>query len=173
MKYTTTLFHASILLLIERSKQIMLSFNPVKLLNKDEYRLSLSLLENHFRCCDYTYANLLCWGDVYNTHFAKDNSGYYFSIVYENQTKYLCPIVKESDFLQSLKVLCNYEKANSQNTLELICVPVTYAEIIRQQYKYSIINETRNNFDYLYLSEKLTDFSGKALHSKKNHKNKF
>ena len=32
-----------------------------------------------------------------------------------------------------------------------------------------LIHLVYNNFDYLYLSEKLTDFSGKALHSKKNH----
>lgn len=151
----------------------MLSFNPIKMLDITEYRSKLTDIGSTFRCCDYTYANLLCWADIYDTHFAKCNDGYIFRISYKGKTKYLCPVTKKKNFGQILSILTEYEKACGQALVELICVPEDYARILKNQYDSTIIKETRNNFDYIYESEKLISYSGKSLHSKKNHKNKF
>ncbi len=151
----------------------MLSFNPVKALDRTEYRQSLSQLGSSFKCCDYTYANLLCWSDIYNTHFAKTDSGYIFRISYKDKTKYLCPVVTKENLAQTLSELGAFEKSQGQNFAELICVPESYAEILKSEFDCPVISESRNNFDYIYEPEKLGDFSGKALHAKKNHKNKF
>lgn len=151
----------------------MLSFNPVGMLDKTEYRIALSKLENSLRCCDYAYANLLCWSDVYNTHFSKDDYGYYFRVTNKGNTKYLSPVAKQSEYLCALKNLIDFEKSSGESKIELLCVPEKYAFLIEKEYDTAIITEARNNFDYLYLPDKLRDFSGKPLHSKKNHKNRF
>lgn len=146
-----------------------------KLTMEDKPILDKYLKNYNFITSEYSFTTLLVWREACDVQYAihqdvliikkKDfKENYYFmqpigyskeslnQLIYElreykkaNNMKYLFKDVEDS-FLQDLKEVCG-DNAH--------------------------IEEDIDNFDYIYLKEKLATLSGKKLHGKKNHYNFF
>jgi uncharacterized protein len=148
-----------------------------KLCMEDKNIIDKYIYPYKFLSCEYSFTSLYIWKDACDVQYTiykdtlilkkKDFDGnYHFMqpIGYttenlleiieslkayrkENQMKYLFKDLEEG-FIEELNALFNGENE--------FC-----------------IKEDRDNFDYLYEAKKLMSFSGKKLHSKKNHYNSF
>lgn len=130
-----------------------------------------------FLSCEYSFTSLYIWKDACNIQYTiykdtliikkKDFEGdYYFMQPLGFAKKNL------GEIIESLKI---YRKENDMKYLFKDLEESFIEEINTLHYKKDefCIKEDRDNFDYLYEAKKLMTFSGKKLHSKKNHYNFF
>lgn len=151
----------------------MLSFCPVALLSRTEYRNTIKKCNFTFKSCEYSYANILAWSDIYNTCFSEYAGGFIFLMQYQDKHYYLCPVVQQDKISKAFDDIIEYEKSCDAKDVNFVCLPKVYADALEEFFENVKISTDRATYDYIYLKEKLRDFSGKALHSKKNHRNKF
>ena len=151
----------------------MLKFQSVEHLNGILYRNTLKDIGFDTKSCEYSYANLYAWRHIYNTTFSKLYDGYVFQLSYKGENHYFAPVVSEKYAVQAYADIINSAKKNGENDVKFICIPEKSALILGNSFENTIIEKDRDNFDYIYEVGKLSEFSGKALHAKRNHKNKF
>lgn len=151
----------------------MLEFKEVTIEDKnifDEY------LRNYtFKTCEFSFTSFLIWRKGCDIKYC----------IYEDAL-----IIKKKDFngeyhfMQPIgysreklnKIIEGLEEYKEKNNMEYLFKDVEdeFKEELRKIYGDNIkIGEDVDNFDYIYLSEKLINLSGKKLHSKKNHYNNF
>lgn len=152
---------------------IMLNFKPLTLEDKaifDKY-----LKPYKFKTCEYSFTSLFMWRKALDIQFA----------IYKDML-----IIKKLDFQGSYHLMepIGYTR---ENLKEVVSDLMNYKTTEGLDYLFKdaeepfihdlrevfgdelIIEEDRDNFDYIYTSEKLISLSGKKLHSKKNHYNNF
>ena len=124
------------------------------------------------RSCDRTFANVYLWAKFYqvvftqykNTLVFRDNSagyGYAFPVGTDEDVKAVIP-----DLIQ--------EAENAGETFCMYGVTREHFEQLEQWFPGKFQCEyNRDEADYVYETEKLATLSGKKLHSKRNHINKF
>lgn len=146
----------------------MLDFKRVELVDKE--RVEDYLRKSDFRGCEYTFGNALLWGEHYNTMiafaegfcFEKTGSGGKTMFVYpsgEGSVETAVSVIREYAAQNGLPVLICANKAVTERILALF--PEAKAELYR------------DFCDYVYLAESLETLSGKKLHAKRNHLNRF
>lgn len=130
-----------------------------------------------FLSCEYSFTSLYIWKDACDVQYA----------IYEGVL-----ILKKKDFQGNYHFMqpLGYKKENLRHIIEVL---ETYKEENNMEYLFKdldegfvkevnsllhendelCVSEDRDNFDYLYEANKLMTFSGKKLHSKKNHYNYF
>lgn len=124
------------------------------------------------RSCDRTFANVLLWARHYNVEFCftgkvilfRDNSdGYGFA----------WPVGGNGDVKEVIPEIEAYCEREGKTFLLYGVTPEQFA-LLEEWYpgRYKISYE-RDWADYVYESEKLCTLSGKKLHGKRNHINKF
>lgn len=130
-----------------------------------------------FLSCEYSFTSLYIWKDACDIQYTiykqalilkkKDFNGNYH---------FMQPLgyVKE-DLNEIVEVLRAYRKENHMRYLFKDLEENFIVEIntLLKETEEFCIKEDRDNFDYLYEAQKLMTFSGKKLHSKKNHYNSF
>ena len=151
----------------------MLSFYPVANLCRKEYRDTLEKCSFTFKSCEYSYANILAWSDIYNTRFAKSSEGYVFLLQYGGKNYYLCPVVSLDNVCAAFNEISEHEMSLGANSVNFVCLPELYAKAFEKSFPNVKISTSRATYDYIYSRQSLSEFSGKALHAKKNHRNKF
>lgn len=151
----------------------MLDFYSVAKLDRTLYRNTIKNVGFLTRSCEYSYANLFAWRTIYSTSFAKLCDGFAFLLTYKGEHHYFAPVVSEEKVPEAYKTIFEYEKNNGSKTAKFVCLPTRHRELITQYFDGAYVTADRNKYDYIYQKQKLSDFSGKSLHSKKNHKNKF
>lgn len=151
----------------------MLSFAPIESLNKEYYRDILKRKEFFTQSCEYAYANLFSWSGMYGTTFAEDDYGFYISMRHEGADYYLCPIAGTDNIQDAFISLFNHVRLSCASEVNFVCLPENYAKLLQTSFEKVTLDSDRGNFDYIYYTESLSSFSGKALHAKKNHLNKF
>lgn len=72
-----------------------------------------------------------------------------------------------------VETLLEYFKESGEEPLIHLYDESTMELLVKEFPDKFIITEDRNNFDYVYRVDELTNLSGKKFHSKKNHINKF
>ena len=97
----------------------------------------------------------------------------YFRMRHEGEDYFLCPVTALSNLENALSDLIGYEKDRGREKLNFVCLPENFADKLARLYPQAEVSSNRGSADYLYEKEKLAAFSGKALHAKKNHKNRF
>lgn len=149
----------------------MLEFNPVELKDKE-------LIESHFKkenhfLCEYSFTDIFIWSKHYNTAFAEAEGFLYVKSDGKGDTDYYMLPDGEGDFEKAMDRLLEYINASGRDWLFVSIYP-EQKEKLEKYYpgKYEF-EENRDNGDYVYLAEKLATLSGKKLHKKKNHVNKF
>jgi len=148
-----------------------------KLCLKDKIDIDKYIFPYKFLSCEYSFTSLYIWKDACDIQYSiykqalilkkKDFDGNYH---------FMQPLgyVKEDlgDIIEKLKA---YREENNMKYLFKDLEENFIAEfnILLNEQNEFCIEEDRDNFDYLYEAKKLMTFSGKKLHSKKNHYNTF
>ena len=136
----------------------------------------LSILKKYFEGttfynCGYTPAMIYLWSPFYNTKYAKVND-MIICCAGKEKTRYSFPI-GTGDAKAVLDETLAYCEEQGQE-FEMYGVTKDIEEKMREMYGDTFTVEyDRDSADYVYLSEKLISLSGKKLHSKRNHINRF
>jgi len=151
----------------------MLKFKPLTLQDKD-------LFDNYlkpytFLTCEYSFTNLYIWRKGCEIEYALYKNAIIIKRKdFDNSYNFLQPIgYKKEDLKEITDILIEYKKENNFKFL-FKNIEKSFMEELKTLYgEQFIIEEDRDNFDYIYKSEKLISLSGKSYHKKKNHYNAF
>lgn len=149
----------------------MLEFKPIELKDKD-------LIESHFKkenhfLCEYCFTDLFIWAKHYNTLYAEEDGFLYIKSDWEDDTDcYMVPD-GEGNFEKAMDKLFEYVNEKGRKWLFASIYPEQKEKLEKHYPGKFEFEENRDNGDYVYLAEKLALLSGKKLHKKKNHVNRF
>ena len=136
-----------------------------------------SLIQSYFdkypsHSCERTFANAYLWARHYNVSFALIHDTLVFCSNIEGES-FSYPLGKDEDIKEAIEWILSYTK---QKNIPLCLYNVTHCqwEQLEQWYGDRFeIEFNRDIADYVYEREKLATLSGKKLHSKRNHVNRF
>jgi hypothetical protein len=126
---------------------------------------SFFVKHNNLRFCEFNFANLYGWGEIYQIVW-KDFDGRILMYNGLEDVIYF-PLGKEITPIELLNISDNViEHGKSGNYM---FVPAYYINKHKKELicDFDII-EDENNYDYIYLTEKLADLSGRKLSKKRN-----
>jgi len=146
----------------------MIEFKDVEL--KDREWADELLRLSDFRGCEYTFGNNYMWSEVYNMKIARYKNFY----LIKNKFGFTFP-AGEGDIREIVGVLREYCREYCGNApLKFSSMNKAVMETLREMYPGEIeITSDRDNYDYVYETESLLNLSGKKLHAKRNHLNRF
>ncbi|MCH3963157.1 MAG: phosphatidylglycerol lysyltransferase domain-containing protein [Clostridium sp.] len=151
----------------------MLEFNPLTMEDKsffDNY-----LHDYNFTTCEYSFTTLLIWRKACDISYTViDDVLVLRKMGFDGNYYFMQPIGYTKENLKNVvELLKEYSSSNNMPYL-FGDAEESFLEDLKDIYGNNIIvKEDVDNFDYLYDTQKLTTLSGKKLHSKKNHYNKF
>ncbi|MCB2295159.1 phosphatidylglycerol lysyltransferase domain-containing protein [Clostridium algoriphilum] len=148
-----------------------------KLCLEDKNSIDKYISPYKFLSCEYSFTSLYIWKDACDIQYTiykqalilkkKDFDGNYH---------FMQPLGYVSEDLgEIIEKLKEYREENDMKYLFKDLEESFIAEfnLLLNEKNEFCIEEDRDNFDYLYEAKKLMTFSGKKLHSKKNHYNAF
>ncbi len=148
----------------------MLEFRKIEITDKATVEKYFKV-ENHF-LCEYSFTDLFIWSSHYNTQMAIKNDFLYVKSGNNEMDYYMVP-EGFGDFKEAMNVLIDFAN-NSGKKWCLVSIYEKAKEKIEQCFgDMFVFEENRDNADYIYLAEKLANLSGRKMHKKKNHVNKF
>jgi len=130
-------------------------------------------ISNNYENSEATFANLFIWRNIAKTKYAIIDGA--LCIIYQKSDGRFaaCYPFGECDIQKVIKELRVFFDEKKQPII-LESVIDLHAQKLFNIYDDKIeITKDRDLFDYVYTSEALISLSGKKLHSKKNHLNKF
>ncbi len=131
----------------------------------------------HWNCenAEFSFAHMFIWGSDGKIQYAEKDGFLFIKLDFPGEVPFFWPpfpLDKSYDYSIAVKMACEYMRGiGVVPYFRSICTP--FKEMIEEQCPDMEFHEKRNNFDYLYLSEKMITLSGKKLHGKRNHINKF
>ena len=125
------------------------------------------------RSCERTFVNVYLWSRHYQVTYAIIENALVFRSDYEGELSFAYPAGEPDDVKRAIEFLEEYCKERGQE-FSMYNVTPEYWEQFNAWYpgQYEI-EYSRDDADYIYESEKLATLSGKKLHAKRNHINKF
>ncbi|MBE7018138.1 MAG: DUF2156 domain-containing protein [Ruminococcaceae bacterium] len=148
----------------------MLSFQPLGIGDKKAVDI-LSAVENS-RSADFVFGNMFLWNDKYRQSICISDGRLFVRAEGEHIPIFPFPI-GSGDLKEAIEKLLSY--ANSQGYgLVLRGVELRHKEQLEALFPghFSFVHD-RDYDDYIYSAEKLASLSGKKLHGKRNHINRF
>ena len=142
----------------------------------DFYNLSLSerewithrMLEDGRQACEYSFANNYLWSDIYGVKMAKEQGCLIFQFQSKETCCYTIP-VGAGNRKGALDVLLEMEHSQGKD-LVLSTLVQSDLEWLSENYSGMYTVETnRDDYDYVYSTEKLSTLAGRKLHGKRNH----
>ena len=128
-----------------------------------------------FLSCEYSFTSLYIWKDACNIQFTIYKDALIIKKKdFEGDLYFMQPLGYTDENLGDIiEALKEYREENNMKYLFKDLEESFIEKINALHYKKDefCIKEDRDNFDYLYEAKKLMTFSGKKLHSKKNHLN--
>lgn len=121
---------------------------------------------------DHNFANVYCWQWGYRTSIARLGERALVRIDYGKSPIFAYP-VGSGPLRPAVEAL---KGCADELGVPFIIRGVTETQLARLEDEFPDCFEyirEENSFDYIYLAEKLASYSGKALHAKKNHCNRF
>jgi uncharacterized protein len=149
----------------------MLEFKNLETKDKDIFGKYLKPYK--FKTCEYSFTNLIIWKNSLDIKYAVYKDALIIKKKdFDGRYHFMQPIgYREEDFIDIINLLIK-EKDDSFNYL-FRCAEEDFTLKLKEIDSNLIIEEDRDNFDYIYNSSDLIKLSGKKLHGKKNHYNKF
>ncbi|MDR0197335.1 MAG: phosphatidylglycerol lysyltransferase domain-containing protein [Oscillospiraceae bacterium] len=142
----------------------MIEFKEVEV--KDKEWADELLRFSDFRGCEYSFGNNFMWSRVYDIKIARYKDFY----IIKNKYGFVFPAGRgdTGEIVGVLRELCAPEPlfftSADRNTMEKL--RDMYPDEIR-------VSTSRDYYDYIYERESLSTLSGKKLHAKRNHLNRF
>ncbi len=131
-----------------------------------------SYFKNKYENSETSFANLYIWKDYYNTRYTVTD-GFLVILNESINGKLHCYMpYGEGDIEPCLRKLVEYANTEGQ-PLRITSASEQQTHRIKELYPEVHIRENVSFNDYVYLTESLITLSGKKLHSKRNHLNKF
>ena len=147
----------------------MLEFKKLDIHSRELFE---SYLKNKYENSETSFANLYMWKDFYNTVYT-EYDGFLIILNTSPNGKVHCYMpYGDGDVKNVLSELVAYLKSINQE-LRITSATKEQAEYICSLYPETKIRENHSFNDYVYLTESLINLSGKKLHAKRNHLNRF
>ena len=148
----------------------MIPFKPVTLCDKiwvDEI-----VRAEDSRSADYNFGNIYIWDKRYRQLIARCGDRMLTKLRYEGRPAFVFPI-GSGPLRPAVEALRDFA-AEKGCPLVIRGITPVHREMLEKEYpgRFSVEAE-KDNWDYLYLAEKLATYAGKSLHGKKNHCNRF
>ncbi len=129
------------------------------------------LAERSDRGCDYCFGNMFMWKEVYQTKIAE--VGDMLLVSGDNEGEFFLPPIGGGDMMKGLCSIIDYFKEKDMPA-SITCANKQDVELIESLMPdFFTVEETRDVFDYIHLTESLSELKGKSFHGKKGHVNKF
>ena len=121
---------------------------------------------------DYNFGNIYIWDKRYRQLIARCGDRMLTKLRYEGHPAFVFPI-GTGPLRPAIEQLRDFAAGRGYPLVIRGILP-EHRDLLEREYPdaFSFDAET-DNWDYLYLAEKLSTYSGKALHGKKNHCNRF
>ena len=125
-----------------------------------------------YQCSEASFSNMYIWRNETNVYIKVIEDMLVLRVFIDGKYKFVMPFGDANNYCRCIKELYNLCKASN---IELIIIGADYQFInsIKDLGLDFTYEQDRNAQDYIYLSENLSALSGKKLHSKRNHVNKF
>ncbi len=124
------------------------------------------------RSCERTFANALLWSRHYQSQFAEIGKTLVFKSE-DDEISFSYPAGEPEDVKETIEFLTAYVKEQGVSLVFYHVTPEQFAQLEAWYPGRFEIEYNRDIADYVYESEKLATLSGKKLHAKRNHINKF
>ena len=151
----------------------MLEFKDFSI--KDKELFDRYLLPYRFETSTYTFTTLLVWRKACEIQYAIYKDALIMKRMgHDGTTTFMQPLgYRKEDLRDIVRELKAYKAENRMDYL-LKDIEEPFAAEFREVFGDEfLIEEDRDNFDYIYERDKLVSLSGKILHKKKNHYNYF
>ncbi len=126
------------------------------------------MAEDDRQACEYTFANNFLWSDIYGVKMAKAHGCLILQFQETDSRCYTIPI-GAGDRKAALDDLLAMVRANGEQ-LVLNTLVKSDLEWLEQYYSGQFTVQTnRDDYDYVYTTEKLSTLAGRKLHGKRNH----
>ena len=125
------------------------------------------------RSCERTFANVFLWSRKYPVTWAIVEQALVFKSEDEEHLAFAFPAGEPENVKKALEVLMQYSAQRNVPFQMYNVTPEYYAHLEEWYPGRFQIEYVRDDADYVYESEKLATLSGKKLHGKRNHINKF
>ncbi len=121
----------------------------------------------------FNFTNLFMWRKPYKIKHCEQNEVLYLTCEWEGELYALQPVCAEGHWQEAVENLKEYFSQQGK-PLAFTGLEKRFAEFLDEQFPGRFaIQADRDNYDYVYLADKLITLSGRKLHSKKNHLNAF
>lgn len=120
--------------------------------------------------------NQFIWEEFYDTHYYRNEKYMVCVIKSRGWDAPMMPFCKTEDIKDVFLDIKQYWNEVLNKPLSMYLVDETFLKIIKnipgfeEEFR---IEDSRDNYDYIYDADKLKTLSGKAYHKKKNHLNSF
>ena len=130
------------------------------------------LAQADYRGCDYNFTNLFVWSRAYGQEIAQVNGFLGTHLCGRMGCSYMYP-AGSGDLAAAIDILAR-EADERRQPLRLVCLTTRQMEELDRLMPGRFAYEAdRDGFDYLYDIDRLADLTGKKLHAKRNHINRF
>lgn len=148
----------------------MLEFKPVTLCDKP--RVDEIVFAENSRSADFNFGNIYIWDNHYRQLIAFQNGRMFTKLRYAGKPMFAFPIGKGSlkDAVEAIREFAEFKR------YPLVIRGITEENrlLLEEAYPGAFrFAEDTDCGDYIYSVEKLSTYSGKSLHGKKNHCNRF
>ena len=130
------------------------------------------LAQADYRGCDYNFTNLFVWSRAYGQEIARVDGFLVTHLCGRMGCSYMYP-AGSGDLADAIDILAR-EADERRQPLRLVCLTTRQMEELDRLMPGRFAYEAdRDGFDYLYDIDRLADLTGKKLHAKRNHINRF
>ena len=148
----------------------MISFSPITL--EDAAWICPLLKEANYQGSEYSFTNHYCWKNSYHIQVAQFQGFYLAKTTHRDKTSYLMPVGKGP--LREPVAALMQDAQERQIPFQMHGVLAQkYPELQEEFPGVFHIQPVREIADYIYDAVKLKTLTGKKLHSKRNHINRF
>ena len=143
------------------------------LTKEDKPLLDRYFRANYYENSHFNFTNLYMWREPFHVHVAEEDGVLYVVSEWKARVSALQPFCDPTRYPEATKKLLAYFEEIAQ-PFHIYDMERGYADFLRSCdcANFEVVAD-RDNYDYVYLSEKLISLSGRKLHSKKNHLNAF
>lgn len=125
------------------------------------------------RSCERTFVNVFLWSRKYPVTWAVIENALVFKSEDETHLSFAFPAGADEDVRRAIEVIKRYSEERGFPFTMYNVTPDNFAKLEEWYPERFSVEYDRDSADYVYESEKLATLSGKKLHGKRNHINKF